>query len=102
MVVEDALVSKLVRTVLEKHGYSAITAGPTEAEGLLRSAHASDEILLTNSPSQFLEFAEKIPLLYLTSSPDPVMQVAFRSCRVVHKPFSPKELVEAVEELTGD
>lgn len=101
VVVEDSLVSKLVRTVLQKHGYSAVSVGPTEAEGILRSANEPEEILLTNSPSQFLEFAQRIPLLYLTSSPDPTMQVAFRYCRVVRKPFSPNELVEAVKELSG-
>lgn len=102
VVVEDVLVSKLVRTVLQKHGYSVVTAEPSEAAGILRSATAPNEILLTNAPSQFLEFAEKIPLLYLTSSPDPVMASAFRSCRVVRKPFAPQELVEAVEKLRGN
>jgi len=100
VVVEDVLVSKLVRTVLQKHGYSVVTVGPSEATGILRSANAPEEILLTNAPSHFLEFAEKIPLLYLTSSPDPEMQAAFRSCRVVRKPFAPDELVEAVAELS--
>jgi len=102
VVVEDVLVSKLVRTVLQKHGYSVVTVGLSEAAGILRSATAPNEILLTNAPSQFLEFAEKIPLLYLTSSPDPEMQAAFRSCRVVRKPFVPNELVEAVEKLSGN
>jgi CheY-like chemotaxis protein len=102
VVVEDVLISKLVRTVMQKHGYSVVTVGPSEATGILRSATAPGEILLTNSPSHFLEFAEKIPLLYLTSSPDPEMQSAFRSCRVVRKPFAPNELVEAIAELSGD
>jgi hypothetical protein len=87
---------------MQKHGYSVVIVGPSEAAGILRSASAPNEILLTNSPSHFLEFAERIPLLYLTSSPDPVMQSAFRSCRVVRKPFNPNELVEAVDALRGD
>jgi CheY-like chemotaxis protein len=102
VVVEDVLVSKLVRTVLQKHGYSVVAVGPSEAAGILRSQNAPKEILLTNAPSHFLEFAEKIPLLYLTSSPDPEMESAFRSCRVVRKPFAPNELVAAVEKLSGD
>jgi CheY-like chemotaxis protein len=102
VVVEDVLISKLVRTVLQKHGYSVVTVGPSEATGILRSATEPDEILLTNAPSHFLEFAERIPLLYLTSSPDPDVAAAFRSCRVVRKPFSPNELVEAVESLSGE
>ena len=102
VVVEDVLISKLVRTVLQKHGYSVVTVGPSEATGILRSAAAPDEILLTNAPSHFLEFAERIPLLYLTSSPDPDVAAAFRSCRVVRKPFAPHELVAAVESLSGE
>jgi len=100
VIVEDVLVSKLVRTVLQKNGYSVVTAGPAEAIGILRST--PEEILLTNTPANFLEFAERIPLLYLTSSPDPEMQAAFRSCRVVLKPFAPKELVEAVDALSRE
>jgi hypothetical protein len=88
--------------VLQKHGYTVVMAGTSEAAGILRATNAPDEILLTNAPSDFLEFAEKIPLLYLTSSPDPEMQAAFRSCRVVRKPFAPNELVEAVADLRRD
>ena len=102
VVVEDILISKLVRTVLQKHGYSVVTVGPSEAAELLRTAEANREILLTNAPGCFIEFAEKIPLLYLTSSPDPQITAAFRCCRVVRKPFSPNELVEAVAELSGN
>jgi CheY-like chemotaxis protein len=102
VVVEDVLVSKLVRAVLQKHGYAVATVEESEAAGILRSATSPNEILLTNAPAQFLEFAEKIPLLYLTSSPDPEMQGAFRSCQVVRKPFAPKDLVEAVEKLSGN
>jgi len=100
VVVEDALVSKLVKTVLRKHGYSSVAVGPGEATNILNAAGVPEEILLTNSPAQFLEFSEKVPLLYLTSSPDPTMQAAFRSCRVVRKPFAPQELVQAVKDLT--
>ena len=102
VVVEDVLISKLVRTVLQKHGYRVVTAEPSEAAGILRTAKSNDEILLTNAPGCFIEFAEKIPLLYLTSLPDPQMTAAFRSCRVVRKPFSPSELVKAVAELSGN
>ena len=101
VVVEDAFISKLVKTVLHKHGYSSVAVGPSEATNILNAPDAPEEILLTNSPAQFLEFSQKVPLLYLSSSPDPLMQMAFRSCRVVRKPFAPKELVEAVKQLTA-
>ena len=99
VVVEDILISRLVKTVLEKHGYTAVVADPPKAAGILRSAAPKPDILLTNKPGPFLEFATRIPLLYLTSSPDPTLQAAFRRCRVVRKPFSPDELISAVSEL---
>jgi CheY-like chemotaxis protein len=100
VVVEDFLISKLVGALLRKQGYPVVVAGPSEAAGLLRS-EARCGILLTNSPAIFLEFAEKVPLVYLTSFPDPDLQAAFRDCRVVRKPFAPGELIQAVGELTG-
>ena len=101
VVVEDLLVAKLVRTVLRRSGYSVVVASPSEAAGLLRSPEASHGILVTNSPAIFLEFAEKVPLLYLSSSPDPRLGNRFRACRVVRKPFIPEELLQAVDDLTA-
>jgi CheY-like chemotaxis protein len=101
VVVEDNLVAKLVRSVLSKRGYSVVVTGPQEAAQRLRELQPSREVLLTNSPTFFLEFAARIPLLYLTSSPDPTLGSAFRSCRIVQKPFAPNDLAEAVGELTG-
>jgi len=98
VIVEDFLISKLVRTVLQKKGYSTAVAGPAEAATLLR-AHPDAGLLVTNCPGIFVEFARTVPLLYLTSSPDPLLKCFFRSCRVVCKPFAPEALVKAVEEL---
>jgi hypothetical protein len=86
--------------VLQKKGYPVVVAEPSDAAGLLRS-EGRHGILLTNSPAIFLEFADKVPLLYLTSFPDPDLQAAFRHCRVVRKPFATGELTRAVGELTG-
>ena len=102
VVVEDNLVANLVRAVLLKHGYSVVVAGPKEAAERLRKLGDRSEILLTNSPTCFLEFATRVPLVYLTSSPDSELGAAFRTHRIVHKPFLPSNLIEAVEELTGD
>ena len=99
LVVEDPLVSKLVRSVLQRHGYEVKLATPSEAAALLEGPEVG--ILLTNSPSEFLEFSGRVPLLYLTSSPDVLIQTAFHSCRVVVKPFVPEDLVRAVGELAG-
>ena len=99
VIVEEAQISRLVRTVLEKRGYAVILANPVEAAAMLRAPESKIGVLLTNTPGIFLEFAEKTPLLYLSSSPDPRLASAFRACRVVRKPFVPSELAEAVGEL---
>jgi hypothetical protein len=99
IIVEDALISKLVRAVLEKRGYAAILATAAEAAKLLRAPESRIGALLTNAPAIFLEFAEKTRLLYLSSAPDPLLAAAFQVCRVVRKPFVPSELAEAVGEL---
>ena len=99
LVVEDPLVSKLVKSVLQRHGYEVKLAGAAEAAVLLERPNSDIGILLTNSPAAFLEFSERVPLLYLTSSPDMLLESSFNWCRVVIKPFVPEDLVRAVSEL---
>jgi DNA-binding response OmpR family regulator len=101
VVVEDPLVSNLVRAVLRKQGYSVVVANPSEAADLLRLPGEDAGILVTNLPVIFREFAETVPLLYLSSNPDPQLEGQFRFCRVVRKPFAPSELVKAVNELAA-
>jgi DNA-binding response OmpR family regulator len=99
IVVEDPLVSNLLRTVLNRHGYSVKLASPAEAASLLADPDAHIGILLTNTPGVFLEFSQRIPLLYLTSSPEVLYETAFHACRVVRKPFAPEELIRSLKEL---
>jgi len=101
IVVEDPLVSKLVRTVLEKRGYEVKLAGVAEAADLLASPQSRVGVLVTNAPDTFLQFADRVPLLYLTSAPNLLLEAAFRTCRVVVKPFVPSDLVRAVTELSA-
>ncbi len=101
IVVENSLISKLVRSVLRKGGYETIDADPLQAAQLLRLPGAKGEILLTNAPAPFLEFAHTVRLLYLTCHPDPHLESAFRECRVVRKPFVPDDLLAAIHELGG-
>jgi len=100
-VVEDPLVSNLVRAVLRRRGYSVTLAEPAQVLRLLRELEKFPGILVTNSPGSFLEFAGAIRLLYLSSSPDPSIEALFPICRVIRKPFAPEELVRKVEELEG-
>ena len=99
VVVEDPLVSNLVRAVLRRRGYRVRPADIAQVLALLRGAEPFPGILVTNLPAAFVEFADAIRLLYLSSSPDPRLEALFPNCRVVRKPFAPEELVWAVEEL---
>jgi len=101
LVVEDGLVSKLVRAVLQRHGYAVTIAEATEAEALLQSPESHVGLLITNTPGHFLELAARVPLLYLTSQPDPVFETIFRDCLIVVKPFIPEDLVAAAAALLG-
>jgi len=101
VVVEDPLVSNLVRAVLQRRGYRVTPATIPEVLVLLRGPEPFTGILVTNSPASFLEFADGLRLLYLSSSPDPRLEALFPSCRAVRKPFAPEELVRVVEELEG-
>ncbi len=100
VVAEDPLVSKLVRAVLEKRGYTVKLAGVSEAAALLMSPESRVGVLVTNAPDTFLQFADRVPLVYLTSAPNLLLEAAFRACRVVVKPFVPSDLVRAVTELS--
>ena len=101
VVVEDRLVSNLVGAVLRKHGYLVRGAELSEALTLLREDPGGVGVLVTNAPAAFLEFGDRVPLLYLTSQPDVKLRASFSACRVVLKPFVPSELAEAVAELMG-
>jgi DNA-binding response OmpR family regulator len=99
VVVEDPLISNFVRALLHREDYGVTVAGVTEATALLRRPKPFDGILVTNTPSLFLDFADSVRLLYLSSAPDPQLQARFRRCRAVRKPFIPAALVQAVREL---
>jgi DNA-binding response OmpR family regulator len=99
IIVEDPLISNLVRAVLRKEDHSVIAAAAAEALDLLRGPEPFEGILATNTPAYFTDFADTLRLLYLSSAPDPQMEALFRRCRVVRKPFAPADLVQAVREL---
>ena len=101
LVVEDPLVSKLVRAVLQRHGYDVSLVAPGEAHARLAAPDSNVGVLVTNEPEAFLEYSDRVPLLYLSSNPDVSLEQAFRSCRVVLKPFAPGQLVSAVGALVG-
>jgi CheY-like chemotaxis protein len=99
VVVEDPLISNLVRTLLRRQNYPVTASGITEALALLRRPESFQGILITNNPSLFIDFAENLRLLYLSSVPDPLLEGLFPRCRVVRKPFAPSDLIQAVQDL---
>jgi hypothetical protein len=101
VVVEDPLVSNLVCAVLRKRGYEVRVAGVAEAAALLRLPEARVAALITNQPARFLEFADRVRLLYLTSQPESQLRASFPKCEVVLKPFAPEDLAQAAGTLTA-
>ena len=99
VVVEDATIATLIRTLLRRERYTVIITSTANALLLLRQPEGFCGILLTNTPEDFQEFANTVRLLYLSGAPNPRFQQLFRRCRVVSKPFGRAELVAALKQL---
>lgn len=99
VVVEDPLISNLVRSLLRRRDYAVTVARAADALAFFRRPDPFGVILVTNTPMLFLDFAESVRLLYLSSAPDPQAEARFRRCRVLRKPFAPGDLLQAVREL---
>jgi DNA-binding response OmpR family regulator len=99
VVVEDPFVSGFLRNVLQRRGYRVISMEAGDGVNLLRSGDRGVGLVITNIPSVFTEFAERVPLLYLSAYPDPEAASPFRYSRVLRKPFHPEQLLSFVEQL---
>ena len=99
LVAEDPFLGTFLRTVLQKLGHKVITGEAFRACDLLREGRLVADMVITNQPEAFLDFAQRIPLLYLASSPDDELAAGFAHCRVLRKPFRKEELLAAVEQL---
>jgi len=99
MVVEDALVRGFLRAVLQLHGHHAICLEASEGVRLLASGVSGVALLITNVPDRFAEFAGQVPVLYLSSCPDPALVAGFRANRVLSKPFRTVQFLSCVEQL---
>ena len=95
------MIASLVRSVLRRFDYTVVAVPALDAIARLRGDGDFDGILVTNAPGYFVEFADTLRLLYLSSSPDPELEVLFPRCRVVRKPFLPADLVRAVNDLAA-
>ncbi|HWB83623.1 MAG TPA: hypothetical protein VG675_05760 [Bryobacteraceae bacterium] len=98
LVVEDLMILRYLSALLGRRGYTVTKADAATAAEMLRTSQRPD-VLITNTPADFVEFAGTIPLLYLAASPDTIVAAQFSRCRVVRKPFQPEKLLEALAEL---
>jgi hypothetical protein len=99
--VEDPIVQKFLHIVLKRLGCQVIEARPRAALELMKTSQPGVGLVITNTPGLFLPFADRVPLLYIAACPDPALASRFRICGVLHKPFHPSELLEAVKALAG-
>ena len=99
VVVEDNYIGQFLRMLLQREGFQVITANASEGAGILRACESRVSLLITNTPTKFAEFGERVPLLYLAAFPDPALTRGFRCHRALSKPFAPEVLMECVRSL---
>ena len=71
VVVEDPCVRNFLRSVLERQGYEVLSGEVRHGLAVLSAGCQEVQLLITNVPSAFTEFAGRVPLLYLAALPDP-------------------------------
>jgi DNA-binding response OmpR family regulator len=98
-IVEDAIVGRFLRLLLQRQGYRVIVSDAGEATDLLGASYCQVGLLITNRPEIFKQFGEQVAVLYLAAVPDPGLVRDFRRSRALAKPFVPEELLECVREL---
>jgi hypothetical protein len=99
--VEDPFIRKYLRDILLRHGYAVSESQANRVIQELQSENSRIDLVITNSPADFLAFANWLPILYLAAAPDLELASRFLVCRVLQKPFRSEALMEAVRDLTG-
>src|SRR5437870_7366836 len=99
VVVEDPVVGNFLRAVLEQQGYVVLSGEVRHGLAALRDGNQPVQLLITNVPFAFTEFAGRVPVLYLAALPDPGLVSPYRNSRVLSKPFHPNHLLSSVQEL---
>lgn len=97
ILVEDPFIRSYLRFLLGRKGYSVVDSDAVRACEKVEAGSAG--IVITNHPEPFLPCADKVALIYLSTTPDMDLATQFPMCRVLRKPFQPEELVKAVEQL---
>lgn len=99
LIVEDPWICKFLGSVLARAGHRTVEADAQHGVDLVRSGEVNVKALITNTPAAFRAVAEKVPLVYTTSCPDPEATQGFRQCRVLQKPFHAGQLLEALHQV---
>ena len=76
-----------------------VEAEPRRALQLLQDGMGEIALLVTNAPELFLDSAQTVALLYVTSFAQPQWARKFPRCRILSKPFPPQKLLVLTEEL---
>lgn len=100
-VVEDPIIRKFLGDLLKRRGYQVVGANSTHAIEMIRSGNEAVDLVITNTPVEFVSVADKVPVLYIAAIPDPEVGSRFPSFRALRKPFLPDQLLTAVKELVG-
>ena len=100
-VIEDPFVRCYLRDLLGRQGYRVLGSNVESALDLLRSGDDPIDLVITNTPSEFEAFADRVPFLYLSAAPDPDLASRFFYCHTLQKPFRPDELLAFVREMTS-
>ncbi len=98
---EDPFVRKLLRDLLERRGYHVANVDADRMAKLQETGDVHVQMVITNHPGDFLNFADCTPMIYISSTPDPDLASKFRCCRTFRKPFRNEDLLAAVREFSA-
>jgi hypothetical protein len=97
--VEDPVICHFVRVILGRRSYEVLEAEAHRAQRILEAESGEVLLVITNVPEEFEAFRDRLRILYLAACPDQELAGRFPCCRALRKPFHPKDLLAAIEEL---
>jgi CheY-like chemotaxis protein len=112
LVDDEALVREVAQKSLEFKGYNVIAAaGGVEGLERFREYRHSIDIILADIKMPGLSGPEmverirrenpKVNVLFISGNHDGLPEWARETCGILHKPFTPAELVSAIEDCLG-
>jgi hypothetical protein len=101
-VAEDPHISRFLATILKRKGYQVIGDVPARMAERIRVGEETVDMVITNSPADFMPVGLTLPMLYIAATPDLEMASHFAYFRALKKPFLPSQLLDAVGALTHE